>query len=118
MTKFKNRRAAYHFAVEAASDAGIVAQKECVAMESDRHEPHGRFAAHKQAKDRVFPVAFYAHLSHLESFDGTRDEIIQQANKFVETGYRNSTWVSVDLGDALYIARNVHGKSVGQTNHD
>lgn len=68
MTTFTNRRAAYEFAVEAACDAGILAQNECVASEADRHEPHGRFAAHKQAKDRVFPVAFYAHLAHLESF--------------------------------------------------
>lgn len=43
-----------------------------------------------------------------------RDEAIAQARKFVEDGFRNLTWISLDLGDCGYAARNVHGRAVGE----
>lgn len=43
-----------------------------------------------------------------------REQLMQQAKEFVASGIRNGTWVNVDLGDAAYAARNVHGKAVGE----
>lgn len=49
------------------------------------------------------------------TFDATTiDQAIEQANQFVESGVRNSTWINVDLENSAYAARNVHGKAVGE----
>ena len=61
------RAAASEFAYDAASCAGILAQRECLAAEKDRHEAHGRFAAHDAAAKKIRPVAFAAELAYLMS---------------------------------------------------
>lgn len=48
---------------------------------------------------------------------GNRDQAIQHAKEFVVSGVRNGTWVNVDLNDAAYAARNVHGNAVGELTH-
>lgn len=42
------------------------------------------------------------------------EDAIAQAKRFVANGYRNDTWINVDLGDSHYSARNVHGQAVGE----
>ena len=32
-----------------------------------------------------------------------------KARSFVEDGFRNQTWITVDFGDHTYSVRNVHG---------
>ena len=32
-----------------------------------------------------------------------------KARSFVEEGFRNQTWITVDFGDHTYSVRNVHG---------
>jgi hypothetical protein len=41
-------------------------------------------------------------------------DAIEQALLFVADGYRNGTWINVDLGNSFYSARNVHGQAVGE----
>ena len=59
------RASASEFAADAACEAGILAQRDCLASENDRHKPHGRFAAHAAAASRIRPVAFAAELAYL-----------------------------------------------------
>jgi hypothetical protein len=40
-------------------------------------------------------------------------DAIAQARAFVEDGYRNKTWINLDIGDSAYRATNEHGKAVG-----
>ena len=45
-------------------------------------------------------------------FEGTEDEIKEQARDFVKEGFMDGTWISVDFGDHVYAVRNVLGKAV------
>ena len=47
-------------------------------------------------------------------FEGTEDEIKEQARDFVKEGFRDGTWISVDLGDHAYAVRNILGKAVAR----
>ena len=44
----------------------------------------------------------------------TEDGAVEQARRFVADGYRNSTWATLELGERVFTARNVHGNAVGQ----
>lgn len=43
------------------------------------------------------------------TLEGTEYVIKVKARSFVEDGFRNQTWMTVDFGDHTYSVRNVHG---------
>lgn len=43
------------------------------------------------------------------TLEGTEYLIKVKARSFVEDGFRNQTWITVDFGDHTYSVRNVHG---------
>ena len=43
----------------------------------------------------------------------TDEDAVEQARRFVGDGYRDNTWATIDLGESVYTARNVHGQAVG-----
>lgn len=43
------------------------------------------------------------------TLEGTEYLIKVKARSFVEDGFRNKTWMTVDFGDHTYSVRNVHG---------
>ena len=47
-------------------------------------------------------------------FEGTEEEIKEQAREFVKDGLRDGTWINVDFGDHAYAARNVLGEAVAR----
>ena len=48
------------------------------------------------------------------AFEGTEDEIKEQARDFVKEGFRDGTWINVDFGDHAYAVRNILGKAVAR----
>lgn len=65
--------------------------------------------------------ALFAHAENDSAgrfqLEGTETEIRKQAREFVEAGYRNQTWITVDFGSYSYSARNSHGKAVTAINN-
>lgn len=62
-------------------------------------------------------TARYAHSESdtpgsLEIVAIDHDDAKRQARQFVADGYRNGTWINLDLGESSYAARNVNGKVV------
>ena len=47
-------------------------------------------------------------------FEGTEEEIKEQAREFVKDGLRDGTWINVDFGDHAYAVRNVLGEAVAR----
>ena len=47
-------------------------------------------------------------------FEGTEDEIKEEARRFVKDGFRDWTWISVDFKDHTYVARNVRGAVIAR----
>lgn len=45
---------------------------------------------------------------------GTDEEAMSKAREFVEKGFRNGTWITVDIENGFYNARNEHGRAVGK----
>lgn len=69
-------------------------------------------------KVRAYP-AKYAHSQgdtpgSMTVIAGTDEEAIAEARKFVEKGFRNGTWITVDIADGFYTAQNEHGSAVGK----
>jgi hypothetical protein len=51
---------------------------------------------------------------HITLESTTEKDAIAEARRFVEAGYRNGTWINVDLGNGAYAASNQDGKAVGE----
>ena len=49
------------------------------------------------------------------TLEGTKRLIKVKARSFVEDGFRNQTWITVDFGDHTYSVRNVHAVRVVET---
>lgn len=47
-------------------------------------------------------------------FEGTEEEIKEQAREFVKDGLRDGTWINVDFGDHAYAVRNILGQAVAR----
>ena len=47
-------------------------------------------------------------------FEGTEEEIKEQAREFVKDGLRDGTWINVGFGDHAYAVMNVMGEAVAR----